>query len=46
MKLIKRVLASEIAGTVELDYQMTGVIFTAVAPLPDISTKGQLENRG
>ena len=45
MKLIKRVLVSEIAGTVELDYQMTGVISTAVAPLPDLCTKGQLENR-
>lgn len=40
-QLIKRVLASEIAGTVELDYQTTGVVFTAVAPLPDSSTEGQ-----
>lgn len=35
-KLIKRVLASEIDGTVELHYPQTGIVFTAVAPLPDI----------
>lgn len=41
-QLIKQVLASEIAGTVELDYQTTGLFFNAVAPLPDIATEGQL----
>jgi PAS domain S-box-containing protein len=34
-KLIERVLASEINGTVELDYRPSGVVFTAIAPMPD-----------
>ena len=34
-KLIKRVLASEIDGRVELHYPSTGIVFTAVAPLPE-----------
>lgn len=37
-KLIKRVLANEINGTVELDYRPSGVVFTAVAPLPEPDT--------
>jgi PAS domain S-box-containing protein len=32
-QLIKRVLASEIGGSVELDYPASGVRFTAIAPL-------------
>ncbi|MFS0774013.1 PAS domain-containing protein [Sphingomonas sp. 1P08PE] len=39
-KLIERVLASEIDGTVELDYQPAGVVFTAVATLPEIDAEG------
>lgn len=35
-KLIQRVLASEIRGTVALEYPPTGVILEAVSPLPEI----------
>lgn len=34
-KLIQRVLASEIDGHVELDYQPAGLVFKAVAPISD-----------
>ncbi|MBJ6123359.1 PAS domain-containing protein [Sphingomonas mollis] len=34
-KLIQRVLASEIGGTAHIEYRPTGVVFTAVAPLPE-----------
>lgn len=34
-RLIERVLAREIGGTATLDYRPEGVVFTAVAPLPD-----------
>lgn len=33
-KLIQRVLASEINGTAAIEYRPTGVVFTAVAPMP------------
>jgi two-component sensor histidine kinase len=33
--LIQRVLASEIGGTAELTFPAAGVVFTAVAPLPE-----------
>ncbi len=39
-KLIERVLASEIDGTVELDYRPTGVVFTAAALLPEPAEAG------
>ncbi len=32
-QLIKRVLATEIGGRVDVDYRVDGVVFTAVAPL-------------
>ena len=34
-KLIQRVLASEIDGTVEMKYRSTGLVFKAVAPIAD-----------
>ena len=34
-KLIQRVLASEIGGKAEIDYQPNGVIFKVIAPLPE-----------
>lgn len=34
-QLIKRVLAAEIGGRVDLDFEPEGVVFTAVAPLSD-----------
>jgi PAS domain S-box-containing protein len=34
-KLIERVLAREIDGTVDLDYRTEGVVFTAIASLPE-----------
>jgi two-component sensor histidine kinase len=34
-KLIQHVLASEIGGRAEIDYQPNGVIFRVVAPLPE-----------
>ena len=34
-RLIERVLASELGGTAEIDYRPEGVVFTAVASLPD-----------
>lgn len=34
-KLIQRVLASEIEGTAHIEYWPTGIVFTAVAPLPE-----------
>jgi PAS domain S-box-containing protein len=34
-KLIQRVLASETGGTADIDYRSTGIVFTAVAPLPE-----------
>lgn len=33
-KLIQRVLASEISGTATVEYRPTGVVFSAIAPLP------------
>jgi hypothetical protein len=35
-KLIERVLAREIGGKAAIDYKIEGVVFTAVAPLPDV----------
>jgi two-component sensor histidine kinase len=37
--LIERVLATDVAGTVTIDYQPTGVVCTLVAPLPDTQPK-------
>lgn len=37
-QLIKRVLAAEIGGRVDLDFRSEGVVFTAVAPLADAET--------
>lgn len=34
-RLIERVLATELGGTAEIDYRPGGVVFTAVASLPD-----------
>lgn len=34
-KLIERVLAREIGGEAEIDYRPDGVVFTAIAPLPE-----------
>ncbi|MES3150945.1 PAS domain-containing protein [Sphingomonas faeni] len=36
-RLIERVLASEIGGSAQIEYRPTGVVFKAVAPLPDAS---------
>ena len=41
-QLINRVLASEIAGQVGLDYRASGIVFTATAPLPDSPSDDEL----
>ncbi|MEG3126177.1 PAS domain-containing protein [Sphingomonas sp. GB1N7] len=43
-QLIKRVLAHEIGGSVDIEYRETGVKFTAVAPMPDISDDDHLNS--
>ncbi|KQP86566.1 histidine kinase [Methylobacterium sp. Leaf113] len=36
-RMIERALAQEIGGTAEIDYRPRGVVFTAEAPLPEIT---------
>jgi PAS domain S-box-containing protein len=36
-RMIERALAMEIGGTAEIDYRTRGVVFTAEAPLPEIT---------
>ncbi|KQO67629.1 histidine kinase [Methylobacterium sp. Leaf87] len=36
-RMIERALATEIGGTAEIDYRPRGVVFTAEAPLPEIT---------
>ena len=36
-RMIERALASEIGGTAEIEYRPRGVVFTAEAPLPEIT---------
>ncbi|WP_281409741.1 sensor histidine kinase [Methylobacterium sp. MA0201] len=41
-QLIRRVLAAEIGGRVDLDFRSEGVVFTAVAPLADAETDARI----
>lgn len=36
-RMIERAQATEIGGTAEIDYRPRGVVFTAEAPLPEIT---------
>ena len=44
-KLIQRVLATELGGRADIDYRPDGLVFTAVAPLPDTATANQVFTR-